>query len=74
MRDGFLSWALRGYTVLLFVFVFAPIFFSVVFSFNSARFPTIPLESFTLHWYQTIWADPDVWTAVRNSVFRRLFR
>ncbi len=69
MNGGFLlSWALRGYTLLLFVFVFAPILFSVVFSFNSARFPTIPLESFTLHWYQTIWADPDVWTAVRNSV------
>ena len=68
MKAGFLSWLLRGYTLLLFVFVFAPIFFSVVFSFNSARFPTIPLESFTLHWYQTIWADPDVWTAVGNSV------
>ncbi len=65
---GLLNWGLRGYTLLLFVFVFAPIFFSIVFSFNSARFPTIPLESFTLHWYQTIWADPDVWVAVRNSV------
>lgn len=63
-----LSWTLRGYTLLLFVFVFAPILFSVVFSFNSARFPTIPLESFTWHWYETIWNDPDVWTAIRNSV------
>ncbi len=64
-----LTGVLRGYTMLLFVFVFAPIVFSVIFSFNSARFPTIPLESFTLHWYETIWADPDVWQAVRNSVF-----
>ncbi len=63
-----LDWSLRGYVVLVFVFIFAPILFSVVFSFNSARFPTIPLESFTLHWYQTIWNDPDVWTAVRNSL------
>jgi len=63
-----LAGVLRGYTLLLFVFIFAPIFFSVVFSFNSARFPTIPLESFTLQWYQTIWSDPDVWIAVRNSV------
>ena len=63
-----LAWLLQGYTLLIFVFVFAPIFFSIVFSFNSARFPTIPLESFTLHWYQTIWADPDVWIAVRNSI------
>ena len=68
MNGRVLSWALRGYTLLIFVFVFAPILFSVVFSFNSARFPTIPLESFTLRWYETIWNDPDVWTAVRNSV------
>ena len=61
-------WALRIWTGLVFVFVFAPIFFSVIFSFNSARFPTIPLESFTLHWYQTIFADPDVWDAALNSV------
>lgn len=68
MKNRLLSWTLRGYTLLLFVFVFSPIVFSVIFSFNSARFPTIPLESFTLHWYETIWSDPDVWTAVRNSV------
>jgi len=68
MSSRVLAWTLKSYTLLLFVFVFAPIVFSVVFSFNSARFPTIPLESFTLHWYQTIWSDPDVWIAVRNSV------
>jgi len=60
--------SLLGYVLLLFVFIFSPILFSFVFSFNSARFPTIPLESFTLHWYETIWNDPDVWTAVRNSL------
>ncbi|MGB0843902.1 MAG: ABC transporter permease [Alphaproteobacteria bacterium] len=63
-----LNGTLRGYTVLLFVFVFAPIVFSVIFSFNSARFPTIPLETFTFHWYQKIWADPDVWEALLNSL------
>ncbi len=67
-QSSLLTGVLRGYTLLLFVFVFAPIAFSVIFSFNSARFPTIPLESFTLHWYETIWADPDVWEALRNSV------
>ena len=69
MKDNIaLSWFLRGYAALLFVFIFAPIVFSVIFSFNSARFPTIPLGSFTLHWYETIWNDPDVWLALRNSV------
>lgn len=62
------TWVLRGWLTLLVVFIFAPIVFSLVFSFNSARFPTVPLEQFTLHWYETIWADPDVWKAVRNSI------
>lgn len=72
-REILVTWCLRAYTVLIFVFVFAPIVFSVIFSFNSARFPTIPLESFTLHWYQTIASDPDVWTALRNSVIVSFF-
>ncbi|MCP5074094.1 MAG: ABC transporter permease [Rhodobacteraceae bacterium] len=63
-----LTWALGLYVGALFIFVFSPILFSVVFSFNSARFPTIPLESFTLKWYETIWNDPDVWAAVRTSI------
>lgn len=66
MRGG--AWIMRGYIALLFGFVFAPIFFSMVFSFNSARFPTIPLEGFTTHWYETIFADEDFWRAARNSL------
>ena len=62
------TWALRLWLVAVFGFIFAPILFSVVFSFNSDRFPTIPLGSFTTHWYETILADPDVWEAARNSV------
>lgn len=61
-------WALRLWTAAVFGFVFAPILFSVIFSFNSARFPTIPLEQFTTHWYEAIFADPDVWDAARNSL------
>lgn len=61
-------WVLRVWTAAVFAFVFAPIVFSVIFSFNSARFPTIPLEHFTLHWYETIFADPDVWDAALNSL------
>ncbi len=59
---------LRIYVGVVFCFIFAPIVASFVFSFNSDRFPTIPLGSFTLHWYETIWSDPDVWDAVRVSL------
>ncbi len=62
----------NGITVLylaaLFAFVFAPIVTSMVFSFNSDRFPTIPLGHFTTHWYETAFARPEVWLAFRNLV------
>lgn len=61
-------WILRVWLLLVFVFIYAPIVFSLIFSFNSDRFPTIPLGEFTLVWYETIIADPDVWSAVRNSL------
>ncbi|MEM6488621.1 MAG: ABC transporter permease [Pseudomonadota bacterium] len=67
-RGVALHWALGLYVGAVFVFVFAPILFSMVFSFNSDRFPTIPLGDFTLQWYRTVWADPDVWTAAGNSL------
>ncbi|MEZ5774298.1 MAG: ABC transporter permease [Hyphomicrobiaceae bacterium] len=69
MRDDrLLSYALRAYTLLVFAFVLMPIAASLVFSFNSDRFPTIPLGSFTLHWYETALSDPDVWDAARTSL------
>ena len=64
-----LRWFLYTYLGLVFTFIFAPIIFSVIFSFNSDRFPTIPFSHFTLKWYETIWRDPDVWEAARASLF-----
>lgn len=62
------TWFLRGYVVVVFAFVFAPIIASFVFSFNSDRFPTIPLGSFTTEWYEKIFADDDVWDAFSKSL------
>jgi len=68
MNERFTRNFLRLYLVCIFIFVFAPIAASMVFSFNSDRFPTIPLGSFTLHWYETVYNDPDVWDALRTSL------
>jgi spermidine/putrescine transport system permease protein len=69
MRDGrILNIILALYVGFVFVFIFSPIFFSLVFSFNSQRFPTIPLGEFTTEWYAKIFNDPDVWEAARNSL------
>ncbi len=67
-NDRLLKVFLYIYLALVFVFIFAPIIFSIVFSFNSDRFPTIPLGSFTMKWYETVWADADVWEAGLTSV------
>lgn len=68
IKDGIINCVLKAYLVLLFIFVFTPIVASIVFSFNSDRFPTIPLGEFTLHWYELILNDPDMFKAAINSV------
>jgi spermidine/putrescine transport system permease protein len=40
----------------------------VVFSFNSDRFPTLPLGHFTTDWYARAFARPEVWVAIGNSL------
>ena len=54
--------------MLVFLFIFTPIVTSIIFSFNSDRFPTVPLGSFTWNWYETIYNDPGVWDAAKNSL------
>jgi len=68
MTERALLLFLRLYVLVVLLFVFAPILASFVFSFNSDRFPTIPLGEFTTHWYQTIFSDADVWEAFANSL------
>ena len=47
-RSRAVDWALIAYVILAYVFIFAPIAASFVFSFNSDRFPSIPLGEFSL--------------------------
>ena len=69
MKEGrTLDIVLALYVAFIFTFVFAPIVFSLIFSFNSQRFPTIPLGEFTTEWYEKIFSDPDIWQAALNSV------
>ena len=67
-KDSLIVWFLRFYLVLIFVFIFAPIITSIIFSFNSDRFPSLPLGSFTWHWYEKVYNDPDVWDAIKTSI------
>lgn len=51
-----------------FVFLYAPILSSFVFSFNSDRFPTLPLGEFTFDWYRLAYSDELVRNAFGNSL------
>jgi len=63
---------LVGYVLLIFGFIYAPIIVSFVFSFNSDRFPTLPLGSFASDWYQAVWSDPSIWDGLKNSLITSL--
>ena len=67
-RSRTVDWTLRAYIVLAYVFVFAPIAASFVFSLNSDRFPSIPLGSVSLDWYRAVAADPLVWQGLGNTL------
>ena len=64
---------LLTYTTAIFLFIFLPIAGSVVFSFNSQRFPTIPLGSFSMEWYEGVVDDVDFWDAAKASLTVSLF-
>tara|TARA_Y100000588_G_scaffold390712_1_gene496982 strand:- start:3466 stop:4272 length:807 start_codon:yes stop_codon:yes gene_type:complete len=61
------------YVVAVFLFIFLPIAASVVFSFNSQRFPTVPLGFFSTQWYEGIIHDADFWDAAKTSLIVSFF-
>ncbi len=67
-KDEALLWSLRAYAALVFLFIFAPIIASLVFSFNSDRFPTIPLGHFTTQWYVKAFSGEAIGPAIRTSL------
>ena len=67
-RNPVVNGALKVYVALAYLFVFAPILASFVFSFNSDRFPSIPLGDFSTEWYRAVASDPLVWEGMRNTL------
>ena len=59
---------LKGYSFLLYAFLYAPILIMVVFSFNDSKLLAV-WRGFSLRWYGTLVADPTVWTAFYNSIW-----
>jgi spermidine/putrescine transport system permease protein len=57
------------YGVLGFAFLYLPIFFLVLFSFNDYIIPSLPFRGFTLKWYQELAYDFVLHEALANSLF-----
>ena len=66
--EKIITFIIKIYIAIIFVFIFAPIIASFIFSFNSDRFPSVPLGEFSLKWYKTIYYDSDIWDALFVSV------
>lgn len=59
--------ALSFFVVLVYLFLYIPMLVLVIYSFNSAAFPS-PWQSFTLKWYQELFQSYQIWYAFRTSL------
>lgn len=56
------------YLGLVLGFIYLPIVFVVVYSFNGSK-STAVWKGFSLEWYQALFQDPSIWEALANSLF-----
>jgi|TARA_B100001079_G_scaffold254519_1_gene249336 spermidine/putrescine transport system permease protein len=61
--DGFLV-----YAVAYLVFIYLPVLFLPLFSFNNSKYIAFPLKGFTLKWYQQMLNSPSMLEALMNSI------
>jgi spermidine/putrescine transport system permease protein len=61
-------WLLKGLAAAILVFLYLPIAFLILFSFEEAATPGLPITGLTLHWYEAMLSDSAIHTAVLNSV------
>jgi spermidine/putrescine transport system permease protein len=60
--------ALAGWAGLIYLFLFAPIFLLVLFSFNANQYGTLPITGWTLHWYSEAFSDSLIQSAVKTTL------
>ncbi len=60
--------ALGIYAVLMYIFLYLPIAFLIIFSMNNSPTASFPWQGFTLKWYREVIHDPWMINSVRNSL------
>ena len=61
-------WSLRLWFAAMMVFLYLPILFLIVFSFDESSTPGLPITGFTLHWYGVLLDNRVLIRAVGNSI------
>lgn len=62
------SWLLAAWFVIVLVFLFAPLFIVVIFSFDAGEISTLPFKGLTFHWYEKMLANEALGEALVNSL------
>ena len=57
----------RAWTVLVLVFIYAPLVLVVVNAFNTSKSFAFPPSGLTLQWWRTAWNSEGMWAALGNS-------
>ena len=60
--------SLRAYALAYLAFLYLPVLFLPLFSFNNSRFIAFPLTGFTTRWYSELFADDAMLHALGNSL------
>ncbi len=63
------GWFLRSMTLFVYVFLYLPIFIVVLMSFHPEVYPTFPLPSYSLRWYEELLHDELMIRALLNSLW-----
>lgn len=70
MRDGRMMWRVTGVmTILVYIFMFAPIIATIILSFNDSMFGGFPMTGFSLRWYEKLMTNEPVLSAFRTSLW-----
>jgi ABC-type spermidine/putrescine transport system permease subunit II len=65
---GAVRWSLRLWFGALMGFLYLPIVFMIIFSFDESQTPGLPITGLTLHWYEVLFDNRVLIRAVGNSI------
>ncbi|MGA8261866.1 MAG: ABC transporter permease [Arenicellales bacterium] len=66
---GSTSWnLLRGFTILIYLFMFTPIVVVMLLSFNSSEFGAFPMHGFSFRWFVALWHNDAIVRAFHISM------